>query len=98
MLRPLLSLFLISILVVKPLSDIAKVDGAPTLVRLSLCSWSKALHSGPLSMKLSSKTNPQRAQVTSARCSSIICSVELQSGQGLTSPSKISVRINSLLR
>ena len=72
------------------------VVGAPTLVRLSLCSWSKALHSGPQSIKLSSKTKPQYAQVTSALPLSILRSVELQSGQGSTSSSmKISLGLKS---
>ena len=52
--------------VAKPLSDIAKVDGAPVLARFSRCSWSNALQSGPLSIKFSSKTRPQRVQETSA--------------------------------
>lgn len=84
-LRPLLSLFLQSIVVDKPLSDIVKVDGAPVLARLFLCSWSKALHSGPLSIKFSSKTQPQRAHVTSALWWSTIVSVELQTGHIFTS-------------
>ena len=46
--------------------------GAPTLVLLSRCSWSKALHSGPISTRLSSITRPQAPHTISPRSRSFI--------------------------
>ena len=74
------STFLKSISVVKPPSCFLLVIGAPVLALLAICSLSKALHSGPSSIKLLSTTKPQQLHTSSALCSSCVNSIDPHSG------------------
>ena len=61
--------------VLRPLSWIRGVRGAPTRVRFSVCSGLKALHSGPVSMRVSLRTVPHCVQICSPVLVSVIMSV-----------------------
>lgn len=60
--------------VLRPLSWIRGVRGAPTLVRFRLCSRLNALHSGPRSRGISFRTVPQFLQICSPVAVSVIIS------------------------
>ena len=61
--------------VLRPLSWMRGVRGAPTLVKFSVCCGSKALHSGPWSNTVSFRTVPHTVQICSPVAGSVIMSV-----------------------
>ena len=72
-LLPVASWLLQLMVVLRPLSWMSGVSGAPTRVRFSVCCGSKALHSGPWSITVSFSTVPHAVQI----CSPVLVSVTM---------------------
>jgi len=82
-LRPVASWFCQLMVVLRPLSWMVRVRGAPTRVSFSCWSRSNALHSGPWSMRLSATTAPHSVQMISPVSLSVMSLVDPHSSHVL---------------